>query len=181
MPLLAIVHGDRVGEEGYVGFAAAHLVDCFASVAQIADVGLLANLFCIEAEQAIEHDGVELAQVELALVLGQVGQGGCSSIGPGAEQECSRRGSRLRRLCPDCRLRAFDVARGIGGRKGFDGRRIAAAALGKAAGSNPARPWTTRCVGRMTRPSESMLTKVIMTAASGNGGMGQLVGVVLGP
>src|SRR6185436_2656736 len=35
-----LLHGDGVGEKGYIGFSAAHLFHGFASVAQIADVCL---------------------------------------------------------------------------------------------------------------------------------------------
>ena len=66
-----LLHGDGVGEEGDVGFAAADLVNGFGGVAQVADVGLLADLFLVEAEQAVEDDGVQMAEVELALAFGQ--------------------------------------------------------------------------------------------------------------
>ena len=46
------------------------------------------------------------------------------------------------------------------------------------------RPWTTRCVGRMVMPGASMLTKVIIMAASGKagrgGGCGELFVLVAG-
>ena len=71
-----LFHGDGVGEEGDVGFAAADLVDGFGGIAQVADVGLLADLFGVEAEEAVEEDGVEMAEVELALALGQIGESG---------------------------------------------------------------------------------------------------------
>ena len=99
-----LVHGDRVGEEGDVGFSAAHLVDGFVGVAKIADVCLLADFLRVEAEQLVEDDGVELAQVELALVFGQVGQGSCGSIGLGAEQEAADAGDGDEG-CSRCRLR----------------------------------------------------------------------------
>ncbi len=65
-----MLHGDRVGEEGDVGFAASNLVNRLTRVAEVADVGLLADLLCVETEQAVEDDGVQMAQIELALVLG---------------------------------------------------------------------------------------------------------------
>jgi len=66
-----LLHGDGVGEEGDVGFRAAHLVDCFGSVAEVAEIGLVADLFGVEAEEAVEDDGVERGQVKLTLALGQ--------------------------------------------------------------------------------------------------------------
>src|ERR1017187_1868689 len=56
-----LLHGDGVGEENDIGFAAANLFYCFAGVTQVANVGLLANLFGVQAEQAVEDDGVEMA------------------------------------------------------------------------------------------------------------------------
>ena len=41
------------------------------------------------------------------------------------------------------------------------------------------RPWTTRWVGRMVMPGASMLTKVIIMAASGKAGRGDGVGLTL--
>ena len=76
-----LLHGDGVGEESDVGLAAAHLVDGFGGVAQVADVGLLADLFRVEAEQAVEDDGVQMAQVELALTFGQIGERGAARLG----------------------------------------------------------------------------------------------------
>ena len=66
-----------------VRFAAMNLINRFGGIAQVADVGLLADLFGIEAEELVEDDGVQMAQVELALVFGQSG-------------ECGRGGLRLR-------------------------------------------------------------------------------------
>ena len=82
-----LLHGDGVGEEGDVGFAAAGLVYGFGGVAQVADVGLLADLFRVEAEQAVEDDGVQMAEVELALAIGQIGERGVDGIGLRAQQE----------------------------------------------------------------------------------------------
>ncbi len=87
-----LLHGDGVGEEGDVGLAAADLVHGFAGVAQVAQVGLLADLFGVQAEQAVEDDGVQVAQVELALALGQVGQRGGDGLRLGAQQEGSGAG-----------------------------------------------------------------------------------------
>ena len=58
-----------------------HLVDGFGGVAEVAEVGLLADLFGIEAEEFVEDDGVEMAQVELTLVFGKAGKWGCRGIG----------------------------------------------------------------------------------------------------
>ena len=82
-----LLHGDGVGEEGDVGLAAPDLVDGFGGVAEVAEVGLFADLFGVEAEQAVEDDGVQMAQVELALAFGQIGQRGGDRFGLGAQQE----------------------------------------------------------------------------------------------
>ena len=47
------------------------------------------------------------------------------------------------------------------------------AAWANAAASNPLRLCTTRCVGKINSPSESMFTNVIITAASGYAGSGR--------
>ena len=65
-----LFHGDGIGKKGNVGFSALHLVDGFASIAQITKVGLLADLFSVEAKKLVEDDRVQVAQVELALVFG---------------------------------------------------------------------------------------------------------------
>ena len=65
-----LFHGDGVGEENDIGFATANLVDGFGSVAQVAEVCLLADLLFVEAEDAVEQDGVQVAQVQSALPLG---------------------------------------------------------------------------------------------------------------
>ncbi len=70
-----LLHGNGVGEESDVGFATADLLHRFGCVAQIAKVGLVADLFGVKAEQTVEDDGVQVAQVELTLALGHVGQG----------------------------------------------------------------------------------------------------------
>src|SRR5580658_1956390 len=82
-----LLHGNRVGEKGDVGFAAADLVNGFGGVAEIAEVGLLADLLGVEAEEAVENDGVKMTQVELALALGQVGKGGGDGLRFGTQQE----------------------------------------------------------------------------------------------
>ncbi len=47
-----LFHGYRVGEESYISFAAPHLVDCFGGVTKVAEISLLADFLCVEAEEA---------------------------------------------------------------------------------------------------------------------------------
>ena len=57
------------------------LVDGLGGVAEVADVGLLANFFRVEAKELVKDDGVEVAEVELALVFRESRQGGSCGIG----------------------------------------------------------------------------------------------------
>ena len=77
-----------------IGFAAAHLFHCFPGVAQVAEVGLLAHLFGIQAQQPVENDGVQLRQVELALALRHIGQCRGHRFRLCAQQERARCGDR---------------------------------------------------------------------------------------
>ena len=86
-----LLHGNWVGEEADVCFASANLLYGFGSVTEVAEVGLLADFFGIEAEKAVEDDGVQVAQVELALALGQVGKSG-GGFGFGAQQKSAGAG-----------------------------------------------------------------------------------------
>ena len=85
-----LLDGDGVGEEGDVGLAAVDLVDGFDGVAEITDVGwgagFFSEVFGVDGEDLVEQQGVELGEVEGALALGQVGEGGLG-LRAGAEKE----------------------------------------------------------------------------------------------
>ena len=114
-----LFHGDGVGEEGDVGFAAADLVDSFAGVAQVTNVGLLADFFSVEREQPVEDDGVELGEVELALARGDFGEceRGFDNVGFGAEQEVSAAGDGDKGRAR-LRFERLDIGRWVGRRQG---------------------------------------------------------------
>src|ERR1017187_1879945 len=82
-----LLHGNGIGEERDVCFAAPDHGHRLAGVAQVADIGLLANLFRIQAQQLVQHDRMQVAQVELPLALWQIGQCGVDHIRLRAEQE----------------------------------------------------------------------------------------------
>ena len=128
-------------------------------------IGLLAHFFGVQAQQPVENDGVQMGQVELALALGQAGQRRGHRLRLATQQQGStaRHGDKRGALL---RLQRFDIARRIRRRQRLDREELLRGAE-KAAGSKSARLCTTRCVGKITSPSESMFTKVIITAASG--------------
>ena len=86
-----LFHGDGVGEESDVSFAAAHLVDGFGGIAQVAQVGLFADFFGIEAKQAVEDDGVQMAQDRAGADFREArqrGRGGGRAWSAGARRRC---------------------------------------------------------------------------------------------
>src|SRR5581483_898930 len=84
-----LLHRDRICEKRHVRVAASHLLDCLCGVAQVADIGLLANLFCIEAQQPLEHERMQLRQIELALPFRHVGQSGSHGLWFRTQQQCA--------------------------------------------------------------------------------------------
>ena len=59
-------------EEGDVGVAALDLRDGFAGVAEVAQVGLLADGFGGDGQELLEDELVELDYIKLAFALGDV-------------------------------------------------------------------------------------------------------------
>ena len=130
-----------------------------------------ANRLRVEAKEFIEHECVQSDDIELALarVRGIAGLVGRVPLElrrkrPVRVAAAKASGWRLRRKA-DVHLRRFRLPV-------FRFRNEWLRVRGTLRGRSPFRPKTTRWVGRMTRPSESMLTKVIMTAASGKAGCG---------
>jgi len=78
---------ERVGEEGYVCLSAANLLNGFGGVAQIANVGLLADFFGVQSEQPVENDGVQATQIERALALRR--DASAAATGPGLARSSS--------------------------------------------------------------------------------------------
>src|ERR1035437_1708376 len=71
-----LLHGHRVGEESNVRFAAANLFHRFPRISQIANIGLLADHFGVPTKELVQHNGVQLGQIQLPLALRQTGKGG---------------------------------------------------------------------------------------------------------
>ena len=68
-----LVEGDRLDEESDVGFAGFDERDGFGGFAEVLDVSGGADLIFGEAEEMVEHDGVELSDAELALFRRETG------------------------------------------------------------------------------------------------------------
>jgi len=77
--VLELVEGDRLDEEGDVGFAGVDQRDGFAGLAQVLNAAGGADLVFSQAEETVEDDGVELRDPELALFGGEV----CEKRGDG--------------------------------------------------------------------------------------------------
>ena len=105
-----LFHGHRVGEEGHVGFAAANLVNRLARVAEVANVGLLADLLRVQAKQPVEDDGVQMAEVELALVLGQISEAAAAASGFERSSNAPVLVTATKAV-PGCLRKRFDVGR----------------------------------------------------------------------
>src|SRR6185312_3959330 len=70
--------GERGGlhEEGDVGLVAYDLIDGFSRIAEIANVGLPADVLGADTQDALEDDGMKLDGVEAALAFGKAVEGG---------------------------------------------------------------------------------------------------------
>jgi hypothetical protein len=82
-----LLHGNGIGEERHICFSAANVFNSLSGIAQIAQVGLLAHFFGVEAEQAVERDGVQLGEIKLALALGNRRERDGYGVGLGDEEE----------------------------------------------------------------------------------------------
>src|SRR6516162_8122747 len=84
--LAQLLHRNRVREESNIGFTAPDLVYCLRRITKVADVGLFTNLFGVQAKQAVEDDGVQVAQVQLTLIFRQGGKSFGSRLRLGTKQ-----------------------------------------------------------------------------------------------
>ena len=118
-------------------------------------------------EQLLQHQPMELRDIQLPLAIRQVRQRLLHRLRPGLQQigAVAQNGNEGRvvhaRFCKPrgdlggiCRTQLLDLEEWDARSRNVSGRK-------------PSRSKTTRCVGRMSSPSLSMFTKVIITAASG--------------
>jgi hypothetical protein len=130
-------------------------------------MALFADGLGFDAEKFFQNQSMEAGDVELALASGQGAESFRSRAGLEPQEIAATRGDgdegglacALGRETTEDRggfeeVELLDLEPGGGG-------------VEKADAEKSFRPQTRRWLGRMTRPSESILTKVIITAASG--------------
>ena len=128
-----LLHGDGVGEEGDVGFAAARPGQRLRRRRAGSGGWSARGPFLVEAEQAVEDDRVQMGQIQLALALGELGKRGVDGIGLERSRSAPARVTATKAV-PSWALSVSNVAVGVGFRQGSTVKNCSAARR-KAAGS----------------------------------------------